>query len=556
MARRTTLRMRPWQKSALELFEASGHQDFLTVATPGAGKTTFALTAAVRHLADHPRRRVVVVAPTQHLKLQWVRAAALFGLHLEPQWSVRDGRLPADMHGIVVTYAQVSTSAVELRALATDAFVVFDEIHHAGHERAWGDSTYLAFSVAAQRLSISGTPFRSDTNPIPFVRYDGDASLADYEYGYADALRDGGVVRPVFFPRTNGHMEWTAPDGAQMAATFDDHLDVAGNSQRLRTALDLSGEWIRAVLHRAHETLTGLRATHPQAGGLVIAMDQEHARGIVRLMRDQLGVRARVATSDDPQASDKIAAFARSTDEWMVAVRMVSEGVDIPRLRVGVYATNTTTELFFRQAVGRLVRWTAGMSRQRAFMFIPDDPRLRQFAFGIAEQRRHSLRKREVDRDLDLDEEQELLARANQEERVQMDLFQAISAVALEREHSRDVFAADHPEDVAYHGAHEHDESLRIELLPPPAVAGGHDAVSDPAFAAPEDELLSRRDYKRRLRDDNADAARELTRLTGRTHREINAELNALAGIERISEATVRQLEQRLRHAGKLIRSA
>ncbi len=82
---------------------------------------------------------------------------------------------------------------------------------------------------------------------------------------------------------------------------------------------------------------------------------------------------------------------------WIVAVRMVSEGVDIPRLRVGVFATNTTTELFFRQAAGRLVRWTRGMRHQKAFFFIPDDPRLRTFAAQIAEQRRHSLRRKDDD---------------------------------------------------------------------------------------------------------------------------------------------------------------
>src|SRR5881296_3505463 len=88
----------------------------------------------------------------------------------------------------------------------------------------------------------------------------------------------------------------------------------------------------------------------------------------------------------------RIAAFAAGNSEWLVAVRMVSEGVDIPRLRVGVFATTTTTELFFRQAVGRLVRWTRGTTGQKSFLYIPDEPRLRARAFAIAEQRRHSLR--------------------------------------------------------------------------------------------------------------------------------------------------------------------
>src|SRR5207253_107685 len=82
-----------------------------------------------------------------------------------------------------------------------------------------------------------------------------------------------------------------------------------------------------------------------------------------------------VVTSDDPAASERIASFAAGTSDWLVAVRMVSEGVDIPRLRVGVYATTTTTELFFRQAVGRFVRWEPGVRNQRAWLYVPDDPR-------------------------------------------------------------------------------------------------------------------------------------------------------------------------------------
>src|SRR5207253_659357 len=121
----------------------------------------------------------------------------------------------------------VSQQAEALGGLAADAFVVFDELHHAGDERAWGDGVRLAFDDSAVRLALSGTPFRSDTNAIPFVGYD-DFGVArpDYEYGYGEALRDGSVVRPVYFPRIDGHMEWVGPDGMQYSHTFDDALDT------------------------------------------------------------------------------------------------------------------------------------------------------------------------------------------------------------------------------------------------------------------------------------------------------------------------------------------
>jgi superfamily II DNA or RNA helicase len=388
-----TLRLRRWQKAALDRFLAADGPDFLAVATPGSGKTTFALAAVRLELAAHPERRVVIVAPTQHLKRQWAGAASALDLHLETQWSP-SRRLPADVHGLITTYQQVAMNAPELAGQATDAIVVLDEVHHAGDEQAWGEAVRIACTGAAVRLSLSGTPFRSDTRAIPFVRYDDDGmARPDVEYGYGDALRDGGVVRPVRFPRIDGEMEWVASDGTHAEASFADHLGQTASAQRLRTALSVDGDWIGDVLVRAHEKLVAVRRVHRDAAGLVIATDQEHARGIAQILRRRCGVDAIAAVSEDAAASRRIAEFAVDSRPWIVAVRMISEGVDIPRLRVGVFATTTTTELFFRQAVGRLVRWTRGLGPQPAFMFLPDDPRLRRHAGAIAEQRRHSLRR-------------------------------------------------------------------------------------------------------------------------------------------------------------------
>src|SRR5688500_15117315 len=152
-----TVTLRPWQKAALERLAAAGSSDFLAVATPGAGKTTFALTAARQSLARSAGQRLVVVVPTAHLKHQWTKAAARFDVHLDPQWSAAEGRLPSDMHGIVTTYQQVASCADQLSKLAAGAFVVFDELHHAGEDRAWGDAVRTAFEGAAQRLALSGT---------------------------------------------------------------------------------------------------------------------------------------------------------------------------------------------------------------------------------------------------------------------------------------------------------------------------------------------------------------------------------------------------------------
>ena len=197
----------------------------------------FALAAARQEMARRPQR-LIIVAPTQHLRVQWADAAESLDLHLETSWSAADGGLPRDVHGLVTTYQQVATSAAALAEIARDAFVILDEVHHAGDERAWGESVRLAFAASATRLSLSGTPFRSDTLAIPFVNYDSEGlATADVEYGYGNALTDGGVVRPVHFPRLDGEMEWIGSDGLQTSASFADALDSVASAQRLRTAM-------------------------------------------------------------------------------------------------------------------------------------------------------------------------------------------------------------------------------------------------------------------------------------------------------------------------------
>ena len=550
-----TVRLRPWQKAALEQFRASEAEDFLAVATPGAGKTTFALTAAALDLAEHPGRRLVIVAPTQHLKIQWAAAADKFGLHLEPDWSPRYGALPTDVHGIVTTYQQVSQQAYPLAGMSTGSFVVLDEIHHAADDRAWGDGVRIAFAPAARRLALSGTPFRSDDTPIPFVRYDWGQAHPDYEYGYGDALADGGVVRPVWFPRIDGHMEWVAPDGEQFAHGFDDPLDRARSNQRLRAALSIEGDWLPAVLDQAHAHLLGLRARQPDAGGLVIAIDHDHARGIVELLRRRHNVNATLVLSDDPGASKRIEHFAAGNQPWLVAVRMVSEGVDIPRLRVGVFATNTTTELFFRQAVGRLVRWRGASRRmQKAVMFIPDDSRLRTWAAHIAVQRRHLLTKeRTATDDLDADATAfDERPESGDDQAEQLSLFQVLSATVVGDAEQPEWLDGDDEDDDLDDTAEaeaDADDGLVIALRPL-TVDRPAAAPRDPALGADWPDLTPRQ-RRDRLREANADRVLELVQMTGRGHREVNGELNRRSSVGKVSEATVDQLHRRLTEADR-----
>ena len=184
---------------------------------PGAGKTTFALSVAAELLGRRIVDRITVVAPTEHLKLQWAEAAARAGIPIDPTYSAGKGKTSQDFVGIAVTYAGVAVNPLAMR-IRTERFktlVILDEVHHAGDALSWGEGVREAFEPAARRLALTGTPFRSDINPIPFVTYAPGAdgvprSVADYTYGYAHALADH-VVRPVLFMAYSGEMHLAHP---------------------------------------------------------------------------------------------------------------------------------------------------------------------------------------------------------------------------------------------------------------------------------------------------------------------------------------------------------
>jgi len=393
-----TQALRGWQRRALVRYLGAKPRDFLAVATPGAGKTAFALRIAGELLADGTVERLTVVVPTEHLKTQWALAAARVGIALDPKFSNSSAQTSSEYHGVVVTYAQVASHPTRHR-VRTENFrtlVVFDEIHHGGDAKSWGDAIREAYSDATRRLALTGTPFRSDDSAIPFVTYepDGDGlmrSSADHTYGYAEALADG-VVRPVVFLAYSGEARWRDSAGEEHAARLGEPLTAEQTARAWRTALNPAGEWIPAVLQAANTRLTQLReGGMPDAGAMVIASDQTAARAYAAVLTKLTGQTPTVVLSDDPGSSARVAEYSAETSPWLVAVRMVSEGVDVPRLAVGVYATSASTPLFFAQAIGRFVR--SRRPGETASIFLPSVPSLLLLASEMEAQRNHVLGK-------------------------------------------------------------------------------------------------------------------------------------------------------------------
>jgi superfamily II DNA or RNA helicase len=515
--------LRSWQEEATEAVRAHSGTSFLASATPAAGKTTFGLHIAHRMLSAGFVSRVVVAGPTTHICRQWAADAARYGIDLEPNRPNSDGPESGDFHGVAVTY-QTIAAGPDTHRLAADrrpTLLIADEPHHMGDLAAWGLQTRRAFDGARFRLLLSGTPFRSDNSAIPWVTYDEDGlSRADYAYGYPQALRDR-VCRPITFLPYDGEMEWIS-DGRLRSADFDLVLPAAEAARRLRTALSPEGEWMGEVLRDADARLSEVRADgHPDAGGLVIASNQDHARAIAARLGSISGVQPELVMSDEPDASRRIADFASSDRRWLVSVLMVSEGVDIPRLRVGVYATAARTELFFRQVVGRFIRATPGPRRQMSYLLMPADPRLKALAHEIELERRHAL-------DLSPEAEEEEMDDQSPERGEPGNGFAALSS-----------------------GDAELDEAIMsetaLQLFPtddPPRAKKptGHSPAAASESLAPERE--SAYATRERLRGERRRLVADVSRRTSKSHREIQARINRATRAPSVAGATIDQLER------------
>jgi superfamily II DNA or RNA helicase len=529
--------LRAWQKEATEAVRTYSTEttsgSFLASATPAAGKTTFGLHIAHRMLSAGYVSRVVVAGPTTHICRQWAADAARYGIDLEPNRPNSEGPESVDFHGVAVTYQTIAAGPETHRDASArkKTLLIADEPHHMGDEAAWGLRTRTAFDGARFRLLLSGTPFRSDNSAIPWVAYDDEGmSRADYVYGYPQALRDR-VCRPITFLPYDGEMEWIS-DGRLRSADFDLALPAAESARRLRTALNPEGEWMGEVLRDGEARLSEVRAGgHADAGGLVIASNQADARAIAARLGSIAGEQPEIVMSDEPGASKRIADFAASDRRWLVSVLMVSEGVDIPRLRVGVYATAARTELFFRQVVGRFIRTTPnGPRNQMSYLLMPADPRLKALAHEIEVERRHALDLSPAGEEEADEEWDEIVPEAEPGEGGGFAALASGDAEldeAIMSETALQLFPTDDPKPVVK-------KTAAFATKPAP------ESFEDREPPKPESAYETRE----RLRAERSRMVGDVARRSGQSHREIQGRINRETGVRAVANATIGQLER------------
>jgi len=386
--------------------------------------------------------------------------------------------------------------------------VIVDEAHHLGEELAWGTGFQMAFAAAPRWLLLSGTPFRSDATPIPGVSYDAEGvAEPDVSYTYAEAVAEG-ICRPVAFVTFDGTLSWRSGEDV-IESSFETVLTAREASRRYRTAISTElPDGLPRILREADTKLSELRAEgHRDAGGLAVAADATHARKIAKLLGDATGKAPVVVLHTETRAAQKLAAFRESREPWIVAVNMVSEGVDIPRLRVGVYATAAKTPMIFRQIVGRFVRTIPGHPPEPSWVYLPAEPVLRAHAAQVESELRHALRQREQDEGLD-----------EPRERRSSEPSPALEFVPLSAE-----------------------VAPQMTLFgPAPGAAKPKTPTSAPSEPAP----VAAFERRTQLREERRRLVADLAVRTRSSHRDVNSWINREVGVTRVESASIEQLQR------------
>lgn len=416
--------LRAWQAEATAkalnwLVETKGDRHFLINAAPGAGKTICASVIALKLIDLDEIERVIVIAPRSEVVKQWGEEFKFvtdrhmtkvtgsetkiedYGVDLCATW--------AAIQGLLDGFQQVCKTSKTL--------VICDEHHHAAVEAAWGEGADGAFADAKYVLILSGTPIRSDGKEPIWFAYDDFGQIDHPEEGtytltYGEAV-DLGYCRPITFHRHEGQFSVSLPDGENIAVSGSEGAELTGELKRingLQQALDFYklactpkylpdgatpdiSSYQATMLEWAIAKLDDQRDTIPNAGGLIIAPNIAVAEYMSELLELMEGKRPALVHSQMANAEGRIAAYKNTDQRWLVSVAMISEGVDIKRLRILVYLPSAQTELSFRQSMGRVVRTLGENDISRAYVIMPTHRIFEEYARRVEEEMSPTARK-------------------------------------------------------------------------------------------------------------------------------------------------------------------
>jgi hypothetical protein len=416
MLNEKNLKLREWQEEAHNkclswLLTPENDRHFLINAAPGSGKTLCACTIAMSLLEQREIDRVVVIAPRSQVVSQWADDFYRVTRRSMARVTPGDGDLNSLELDICTTFQALDGLKGHLNKLCRQlrVLVICDEHHHAAVQAAWGDTADSAFNAARFVLILTGTPIRSDGSNSVWLAYDSNGAISHPEAGtyalsYGEAV-DLGYCRPVTFHRHRGEFTVslgsetikvdgktppTLPKALQNIPGLDTSIDfyrLAKTPQYFKgTDIPSVDGYQGSMIACGIDKLNQLREEMPDAGGLIIAPNidmADYMASILEVLDDERPV---IVNSKMQNAEEKIKNFRNSSKKWLVSVAMISEGVDIKRLRVLIYLPNSLTELSFRQAIGRVVRSAAYDDYSRAYVVMPSFHIFEKYARRIEEE--------------------------------------------------------------------------------------------------------------------------------------------------------------------------
>lgn len=433
------VKLREWQKEAFNKFKMSDKKTFLLNACPAAGKTWFAIECG-KYMFNSPNEEcnhILYIVPSDSLRQSITKelnekGEKKYGVDIYSYVKSNQGR-PKDIDWQCTTYSNISGEKM-LQTLkiwhqqGAKFFFIFDEIHHAKtHEDSekisvWGNAIHVCESLATRMLIMTGTPFRNDGYKIPFVNYDENGmAVADYNYAYREGVKDG-ICRPTLFKYNDGFAEYCYKNETLNIVISNASSDNLSNIAK--TIFKHNSNWLKDSIIAANNDLDDFRKKYTKAAGLIFVgakqhykvdnsfsqkdktkiekdIEDKHIHLVAKLVKKLTNSDVVTVTYQDKDASDKIKNFKNSNDKWIIAINMISEGVDIPRVRVGLMADNTLSELLFRQRHGRFIRvdmkndLLVEPKYNKCIIHIPAFPHYKEMAESIMKEAEAGLKERD-----------------------------------------------------------------------------------------------------------------------------------------------------------------
>lgn len=380
------MKLRNWQAECIDLAlekYTSGQNHFLALATPGAGKTIMASALADELMSQALVDIVICFSPSSVVCVD-------FSQELESIVGAKfDGLLGSK--GQSLTYQTMLHLDDNFWSLFQKyrVFVIFDEIHHCcgskiENANSWGEQILLHIKNKAEyTLALTGTPWRSDTAPIVLCDYLGHDNKiqCDYIYGLSEAIRDGVCRTPQIIAIDNDDISLSEENETKSFSSFKDLLSQSAFPYQ---EIIQNEKLLLHVIQQANGKLDEIRLSNPSAGGLIVAASVTHAEQILNLLAERFNEAASIITYQEDEPTKLIHKYKKSSSKWVVSVGMISEGTNIPRLQVTCHLTRIKTEMHYRQILGRNLRTTDAIN-QEAFMYMPAEPRLVEYAHRVAQ---------------------------------------------------------------------------------------------------------------------------------------------------------------------------